>query len=161
MDQILSFKLAVLNEMRLLSEIQTSPQMMEMVNNPKIQKFIEFSKKKLSNKLTANEDKEIVSLLKDPKVQAYLEASKKVGERIGWIKGGTIGSIVGFLGSLTSFAALDVTGIGLAALGILGAIVGGLTTGYPVSKIQGILRKWKTEEEITKGGMNSGTFVKL
>ena len=130
--------------------------------DPKVKKLIKLSTKKLKGKkMSEFERNEADNLLKDPKVKAYLEASKKVGERIGWIYGGLSGAALGGLISAGMFASMGAGGIGLAALTLLGAISSGITTGYPAAKIKGILRKWKTEEELTKGGLQGGAIVKM
>lgn len=133
----------------------------QLVTEPPVQRLIELSKKGVKNKLSPQEKKEIKSLLKDDKVERYLEASKKVGQRIGWIKGGAFGTLSGAAqGALASFT-VGATGIGIFALVLLGAIAGGLSIGWLSSKIHGILRKWKAEEEITKGGLQSGTIFNM
>jgi hypothetical protein len=154
-------KVAVSNELMLENQIPRDPSLSRIVKDPSVVKFITLSKKLLNKELTPQEKKEYPNLLKDPKVQAYIQASKKVGQRIGWIKGGISGTVIGGLASTGPSAALGATGIGLAALALLGAIAGGLSVGYLASKIYGILRKWKTEEELTKGGLDSGALVRL
>lgn len=145
------------------SQVPKSPQMKELVQDPQVQRLIDLSKKGMKGKLTPLEQKEIKSLLKDDKVEQYLQASKKVGQRIGWIKGGALGAASGSIHGAAAAVGLGATGsaLGFFALVLLGAIAGGLTVGWISSKIHGILRKWKSEEELTRGGLHSGTIFQM
>ena len=124
-------------------------------------KLLQQRKDFIKKKLSPQEKKEIKSLLKDDKVERYLEASKKVGQRIGWIKGGLFGAASGTIHGSIAALGLGATGGWIFALILLGAIAGGLSIGWISSKIHGILRKWKSEEEITKGGLQSGTIFNM
>ena len=154
--------LAVCEEVIAESEVPKVPEMSQMVKDPKIKRFISLSKKILKNgRMSTFERSEMTTLLDDPKVRAYLQASQKVGQRIGWIQGGSIGALSGGL-LATAKAGLAGLTLGPAiALALLGAIAGGISVGYVVSKIKGILRRWKTEEEITKGGLAGGTIFQM
>jgi hypothetical protein len=144
------------------SKVPKDPKINQLIKDPVIQKFISLSKKAVNTPLTPNEKSEVDSLLKDPKVQAYLKAAEKVGQRIGWIRGGITGGLGGSIVGTGSALSLGVaSGLGIFALALLGAISGGLSIGYVASKIQGILRRWKTEEEITKGGLAGGAIVNM
>lgn len=155
--------LAICEQVIAESEIPKVPEMSQMVKDPKIKRFISLSQKimKNSGRLSTFQQKEIKTLLDDPKVKAYLQASQKVGQRIGWIQGGAAGAISG---GLVGAAKAGVAGLALGpvvALALLGATAGGISIGYVVSKIKGILRRWKTEEEITKGGLAGGTIFQM
>jgi hypothetical protein len=147
----------------LLVEMQVpkDPSLRQLVKEPPVQRLITLSKKGIKENLSPQEKKEIKSLLKDDKVERYLEASKKVGQRIGWIKGGLLGAASGTVHGTVAAIGLGASGVGIFALVLLGAIAGGLSIGWLSSKIHGILRKWKAEEEITKGGLQSGTIFNM
>lgn len=142
--------------------VPKDPKIKQLIQDSSVQKFISLSRKAVKDPLTSSERTEVTNLLKDSKVRAYLKASEKVGQRIGWIKGGIFGSASGGVAGTGGALALGVTsGLGVFALALLGAIAGGLSIGYIASKIQGILRRWKTEEEITKGGLTGGAIVNM
>jgi hypothetical protein len=162
MDGKKYLSVAILETLLVEAKVPKDPKINQLVKDPVIQKFISLSKKAVNVPLTPNEKTEVDNLLKDPKVHAYLKASEKVGQRIGWVKGGVIGSLGGGVTGASGALAAGVTsGLGVFALALLGAIAGGLSLGYVSSKIQGILRRWKTEEEITKGGLAGGAIVNM
>lgn len=143
------------------SKVPKDPTLGQLVKEPPVQRLITLSKKGIKSKLSPQEKKEVKSLLQDNKVEQYLEASKKVGQRIGWIKGGAFGAVSGSIHGTIAAVGLGASGLGIFALILLGAIAGGLSLGWISSKIQGILRKWKAEEQITKGGLQSGALVNM
>lgn len=147
----------------LLAELQVpkDPTLGQLVKEPPVQRLITLSKKGIKEKLNPQEEKELKSLLKDDKVERYLEASKKVGQRIGWIKGGAFGAASGSIHGTIAAVSLGASGAGIFALILLGAIAGGLSIGWISSKIHGILRKWKAEEQLTKGGLQSGALINM
>ena len=153
---------AICEELIAESEIPKIPEMSQMIKDPKVKKFITLSQKIVKDgKMKTFERREMTTLLDDPKVRAYLQASQKVGQRIGWIQGGALGAISG---GLVATAKAGAAGLALGpavALALLGAIAGGISLGYVVSKIKGILRRWKTEEEITKCGLTGGTIFQM
>jgi len=114
-----------------------------------VQRSIDLSKKYFASGLDDKELEEAEQLFKDPKVERLLKAAEKVGQRNGWISGGTYGSILGAL----SGGALSLAGAGpFFALVLIGAVMGGLSIGYISSKIVGVLTRWKAEENISSGG---------
>jgi len=154
--------LAICEEVIAESEVPKVPEMNRMIKDPTIKRFITLSQKIVKKgKIKTFERQEMTTLLDDPKVRAYLLASQKVGQRIGWIQGGAAGAVSG---GLVATAKAGMAGLTLGpaiALALLGAIAGGISLGYVVSKIKGILRRWKTEEEITKGGLAGGTIFQM
>lgn len=162
MDKKKYLSIAVSQTILSESKVPKDPKISQLIKDPVIQKFISLSKKAVNTPLTPNEKAEVDNLLKDPKVHAYLKAAEKVGQRIGWIRGGITGGLGGGVTGTGGALALGITsGLGIFALALLGAIAGGLSIGYIASKIQGILRRWKTEEEITKGGLAGGAIVNM
>lgn len=153
--------LAVCQELVLETKIPKDPKLKALSSDPKVKRFIDLSKRLIDDPDEKRGQEELKNLLKDPKVRAYLIASEKVGQRIGWIQGGISGGLVGtVLGALTAGAA-GWPAAAIGALALLGAAAGGTVIGYPMSKIVGILRRWKTEEEMTKGGLSSGTVFRM
>lgn len=132
----------------------------QLANDPKVKEFIELSKKTLK-KPDKQTSQKMKNLFDDPKIQSYLQASKKVGQRLGWIHGGAAGGALGWLGGAGTSALMGASIGAIAALGILGAVAGGLIVGYPVSKLYGILRRWNTEAKMTQGGLAGGTVVHM
>ena len=162
MNNKIYFGLALCEELIAINEVKVSPELAQFTKDAKVKRFIKLSEKKLkTGKLHNLEEKEVSNLLKDARVKAYLKAATKVGQRIGWIQGGIAGALLGGVIATANFATAGIGGVGLAALALLGAVAGGVTTGYPWSKIKGILRRWKAEEEMTKGGIGSGAIVPL
>ncbi len=161
MNKIHQLSVAVGIEAELLNEVQINSDIAQMVTEPSVKKYISLNKKKLiGKKLTQFERNKEITLLDDPKVQEYLKASEKVGQRIGWFQGSILGGLSG--GAMTASAlSTTVAGPALAALVLLGAVAGGISTGYPMSKLRGIFRRWKTEEKITQGGLKAGAIIGL
>ena len=153
--------LAVCDHLMFESKIPKDSKLKVMAKDPKVQKFISVSKQIVNNPDEKKGQQELKNLLKDPKVRAYLIASEKVGQRIGWIEGGISGGLLGTIAGGVTAGALGWPAAAAAALALLGASAGGVVIGYPASKIVGILRRWKTEEEMTKGGLGSGTIFRM
>lgn len=154
--------IAICEEILCEAEVPKDPTLSKMVKNPKVMKLIGMSKKLIrGGKLSTFERQEMKTLLDDPKVKAYLQASEKVGQRIGWIQGSLAGGLSGALIAAIKAGSAGMTLIPGLALVVLGAIAGGISLGFIASKIKGILRRWKTEEELTKGGLSSGTLVQM
>lgn len=153
--------LAVCQELVLEAKVPKDPKLKALSNEPKVKKFIDLSKKLINDPDEKKGQQELKNLLKDPKVRAYLIASEKVGQRIGWIQGGISGGLIGTITGIGTAAALGWPAAAVSALALLGAAAGGAIVGYPMSKIVGILRRWKTEEEMTKGGLGGGTVFTM
>lgn len=129
--------------------IPKSSQISDLIqSNEQVKKFIDLAKKSFTKGLTPTEQKEADELFKDAKVRKLLEAAEKVGQREGWIRGGKVGSMIGgAVGAIGGIAA----GGPVFALALLGAVIGGISIGYLLSRVHGVLNRWKTEEEIASG----------
>jgi hypothetical protein len=161
MDNKNYLAISVAQELVFESQVPKDPNLAKLSKHPNVKKFIALSKSLIDDPDEKRGREELKNLLKDPKVRAYLIASEKVGQRIGWIQGGISGGAIGTVIGAATAGALGWPGAAIAALGLLGAAAGGAIVGYPMSKIVGILRRWKTEEEMTKGGLGSGTIVRI
>lgn len=129
-----------------LYEVETIKSLVD--SSPNIKRLINYGKKHFTKGLTDKEKKEIPELLKDEKVQSMLKSATKVGQRNGWIGGGSSGAILGALiGVIPGLNDLDH----FFAIVLLGALIGGVSLGFLASRIRGVLNRWTAEENISSG----------
>lgn len=55
------------------------------------------------------------------------------------------------MGFLTGSSLAVANGLPVAIIALMGAIIGGFSIGYPISKLQHILYRWRAEEDVTQG----------
>lgn len=151
-DVQINLGVSVGNTLLIESTVPKDPKFSRMLKDPKIARLVSISKSyfKSNEKLDQKEQKEADELFKDPKVKRYLNAATKVGQRIGWIRGGMAGVTPGFLiGGIAGISTGTLSGI--LAVALLGAIIGGLSIGYLASRVMGVLKRWEAEEELASG----------
>jgi len=142
---------------------ETKKELSKYLKSFKIKNFIDLSKKLVkdgADSLSPPEKTKLRTYFDDEEVQSYILAARKAGERDGWLRGGSIGALTG--GGIGSVAGLVMGGGvgGMLGLGLLGAVVGGGITGWTFSEINGLLSKWKAEDDIIKLGKVGGKFGK-
>lgn len=142
------------------TEIPVDFELTKKLKHPKVKEFVKMSEQIIKNgedSLTPKEQQKYRGMFDDEAVKDYIKCAAKTGQRDGWLYGGILGSLVGFpLGAISALP-LNVSSIGgILSLSLLGAIAGGVTIGFPLSKLLYILRKWKAEDDVVKLGKYGG-----
>jgi len=133
-------------------------------NFKQVKLFLNLSKKmvlKGTKSLTPTEQTTYRGLFDDPVVKDYIIAAQRTGIRDGWIRGGVIGGVIG--ATATTIAAIvdgSFSTVGVVAIALLNAVIGGFFTGWTYSKILPWFRKWKAEDDIIELGRVGGQLGK-
>lgn len=147
----------VLVELRIMQGIKNlfnsrDRRMEAALKKPKVKEFVKLSQRVVRDeRLSSSDSIKFQKLMKDNDVETYLETVDEVAIKSGVISGSVLGSIGGGLSGAGIAAGVGLSGFGIiAALGVLGAVAGGIALGKATGRMVEIFSKWGTREKLSK-----------